>query len=203
MRGVRVGYGNRDPRLIALLEASEPAASAEVTWMGGTLRLKVTAYTQAAELPDELVTSVRCIVDVGGQIVLCENESGLHIWPGGRRQPGETFADTARREVHEETGWLIDESTIRTIGWLHHEHIDPPPPSHPYPHPDFLSPVLRATARERDGGEAKAWSDTEGYEYGSRLVSLEQAHELLREQSGEVHPYRIYAAFLERLSENG
>lgn len=200
---MRVGYGIRDPRVIALLEASEPAAFGEVAWMGGTLPLKLTAYTRAAELPDELVTSVRCIVEVGGQIVLCENESGFHIWPGGRREPAETFADTARREVHEETGWLIDESTIRTIGWLHHEHTRPAPPGYSYPHPDFLNVVLCATARVRDGDEATAWSDTEGYESASRLVGIEETHELLREQPQEVHAYPVYAAFLAVLSEHG
>lgn len=188
--------------MIALLEASRPSASGEVTWGGGTLPLKLTAYTQAAELPDELVTSIRCIVEVGGRIVLCENESGFHIWPGGRREPDETFAETARREVHEETGWLIDESTIRAVGWLHHEHVNPAPAGHPYPHPDFLNLVLHATARERDGGEANEWSDTEGYESASRLVSIEEARDLLRNQSQDVHAYPVYAAFLDRLSED-
>jgi 8-oxo-dGTP pyrophosphatase MutT (NUDIX family) len=189
--------------MTALLEACESAASGEVAWMGGRLVLRVTAYTQPADLPEELVTSVRCIVHVDNRIVVCENESGFHIWPGGGRKPGETFADTARREVHEETGWLIDESTIRTLGWLHHEHINPAPDGHPYPHPDFLNPVLSARARERDGGEAAEWSDIEGYEVASRLVTVDRARKLLKEQPGDVHNYPVYAAFLDRLDEHG
>lgn len=188
--------------MISLLEACEPAASGEVAWMGGRLVLKVTAYPRPADLPEELVTSVRCIVRVDDRIVVCENESGFHIWPGGGRKPGETFADTARREVHEETGWLIDESTIRILGWLHHEHVNPAPEGHPYPHPDFLNPVLSARAPERDGGEAAEWSDIEGYEFASRLVTIDEARKLLREQPGVVHNYPVYSAFLDQLDEH-
>jgi 8-oxo-dGTP pyrophosphatase MutT (NUDIX family) len=192
---MRVGFGIRDPRLLELLAISKPAATGETVWMGGRLPLTVTAYTEPAELPDEIITSVRCIVDVRGKIVLCENEAGFHIWPGGGRKPGETFADTALREVHEETGWLIDVSTIRTVGWLHHAHVKPAAEDHPYPNPDFLHPVLHAVARERDGGEANEWTDTEGYEVASRLVTIEEAHKLLSPQES----YEIHKVFLDLL----
>ena len=48
------------------------------------------------------------------------NLDGLtHAWPGGRRQPGESFAETAAREVEEETGWLVRPGSFRLLGWLH------------------------------------------------------------------------------------
>ena len=66
--------------------------------------LRVSAYTTPTALPDELVSSVRCVTQAGDLIVLCENANGTHPWPGGRRHPSKSYADTAAREVHEETG---------------------------------------------------------------------------------------------------
>jgi 8-oxo-dGTP pyrophosphatase MutT (NUDIX family) len=186
---VRTGYGIR----AELLAASEPAAVEEVDWPR-ILRLKVSAFTVPADLPPEIVTSVRCIVEVDDRIVICENQHGRHMWPGGRRKPGETFAETACREVHEETGWLVDPSTIRTIGWLHHEHVMPAPDDHPYPHPDFLHPVVRANALSRAADE---WTDTEGYEVSSRLATIDEAHELLEPLQG----YAIAKVFLDLLRD--
>lgn len=166
----RPGFGVRHPDLTALLAVSEPVATGQTAWLGGTLPLRVTAFTEPAELPAPLVTSVRCIVWVGELLVLCENVDGRHPWPGGRRNPGERYVETARREVHEETGWLLDVHSVRPLGWLHIEHLTPQPAGHPWPNPDFLQLVLCGTARDRDG-------DVEGYER-SRLVTLEQAKAL-------------------------
>jgi ADP-ribose pyrophosphatase YjhB (NUDIX family) len=45
------------------------------------------------ELARILVTSVRCIVAAPGGIVVGKNQREQHIWPGGRREPGERMAD--------------------------------------------------------------------------------------------------------------
>jgi ADP-ribose pyrophosphatase YjhB (NUDIX family) len=140
------------------------------------LPLRVTAYVGAASLPLELVTSVRCLVRVRDLIVVCETPNGTwHPWPGGRREVGESFEATASREVHEETGWLLDTETAKFIGWLHLEHLRTPPRGYEFPHPDFLQVVLIANATTRDGGLESDWTDTEGYEMRSRLVSISEA----------------------------
>ncbi|MGW6449955.1 NUDIX hydrolase [Lentzea sp. NPDC055074] len=173
MRGTGPGLGERHPDVVRLLAAHTPAATDEVAWMDGTLPLRVGAHLGPADLPDELVTSVRCVVRVGELVVFCENADGGHVLPGGRREPGETHADTARREVHEETGWLLDRESLRPLGWLHFEHLAPRRPGYLYPYPDFLQVVFQGVATERAGGSD--WVDTDGYELSSRLVTVAEA----------------------------
>jgi hypothetical protein len=171
---MRPGYGVRHPALPPLLEERTPAAVVEFAWLDGTLPLRASSYTEVAELPDELVSSVRCLVLVGDQIVVCDTPDGCHPWPGGRREASESFAETACREVREETGWLVDTGSVTPVGWIHLEHLRKQPDDYPYLHPDFLQLVCigRATSRE---GDAEAWVDTEGWESASRLVSLHEA----------------------------
>jgi hypothetical protein len=163
--------------MAALLARHEPTATGETCWMGGTMPLRVSAYTTPTSLPDDLVTSVRCVVRVGALIVFCENADGTHPWPGGRRHPGESFADTAVREVHEETGWLVDRDSLRPLGWLHLEHLAPRQQDHPYLYPDLLQVVFCGVATDRDGGVDASWTDTDGYELDSRLVTNDVARE--------------------------
>jgi hypothetical protein len=158
-----------------LLRNTEPAATDETAWGVERLyRIRRAAYIDDAALPEELITSVRCIVRVGDEFVVCTNLHGKsHPWPGGRREPGETLAETARREVHEETGWLIDNSSLRRLGWLHIESLEEMDPELPYPYPDLLHVVFECRADER---AAESWTDTEGYEASSCLMSLDAAH---------------------------
>jgi 8-oxo-dGTP pyrophosphatase MutT (NUDIX family) len=142
--------------------------------------LRISAFAGPAELPSEFVVSVRCIVEVADQLVVCQNADGVwHPWPGGRREPGETYAETARREVHEETGWLLEPESLQDIGWLHFEHLKAQPADHPYPHPDWLQIVYRAAATTRDGDHDTEWTDTEGYEQRSKLVGISEARDLV------------------------
>lgn len=164
----RPGYGVRHPDLAALLTSLRPAAVERVVWPGNTV-VDVAAYPTPTALPAELVVSVRCIVRVGGCIVVCRAPDTQHVWPGGRRLPGETFERTACREVHEETGWLLDEPDLRLLGFLHFRYADIQPDDHPYPHPDFLQLVYAAQARNRDGAMGADWVDIDGWEQGHRL----------------------------------
>jgi hypothetical protein len=170
-------FGARHPDLAALLKTNLPVASHEITWAGGTMPLWVGAHTTRTEPPSELVTSVRCVVRVGDLLVLCENSDGRHPWPGGRRLPGESFIDTAVREVHEETGWLVDRESFRRLGWLHLMHLAPRQPGDSSVYPDFLQVIYCATASQRDGALDQDWVDTDGYELRSRLVTVGEALE--------------------------
>jgi ADP-ribose pyrophosphatase YjhB (NUDIX family) len=174
MTPLRPGYGVRHPALAPLLHARIPAAVVEFSWRDGTLPLRASSYIEVAALPDELVSSIRCFVVVGDRVVVCDTPDGCHPWPGGRREPGESYTDTACREVREETGWLLDPASVVPVGWIHLEHLEAQPADHPYLHPDFLQLVCigRATGREDDAVE---WVDTEGWEQASRLVSLDEA----------------------------
>jgi hypothetical protein len=149
-------------------------ATGAAAWDYGTMPLRVTAYATDtfAELPDDLVSSVRCVVRVGSRIVLCENRDGVHPLPGGRREPGETFVQTVTREVHEETGWLLDTDSLRPLGWLRLEHLSPRRPGDQHPYPVFLQPIYVGTATVR---ESDSWSDIDGYELRSSLVTLAEA----------------------------
>jgi ADP-ribose pyrophosphatase YjhB (NUDIX family) len=173
-----VAADEREPgwcELVEVARGSEPAAWHEMAWDGGRMPLRVSAYTTTPDLPIELVTSVRCIVRVGGLVVFCRNADGRHPWPGGRRRAAESYADTAAREVHEETGWLIERSSLRQLGWLHLTHLGGRPSSHQGPYPDFLQVVFTATASDRDGGVDAPWTDTDGYELSSELLTLDEA----------------------------
>lgn len=149
--------------------------SASVAWLDGTLPLRVSAHPVVADLPDDVVTSIRCLVIVGDRVVLCENADGCHPWPGGRREPDETFVETACREVHEETGWRVIPDSVEVVGWLHLEHLTTQPADWPFPHPDFLQVVCVGRATERDDVQGGEWTDTEGWELRSTLVDLDEA----------------------------
>ena len=128
-------------------------------------------------MPDEFVTSVRCLTIVGSPVVTCQVPGAVHFWPGGRREPGETISQTAAREVHEETGWLIDERSVKQIGLLHFRHSAAMPADHPFPHPDFCQLLTTATTTGH-AGDPTTWRDSQGWETRSWLVDLDQAKNL-------------------------
>jgi 8-oxo-dGTP pyrophosphatase MutT (NUDIX family) len=168
--GRRPGFGIRDPGLLALLASLDAAAVERVVWPGG-LVLELAAYPRPTPLPEQLVTSVRCIVRVGERIVVCEAPDMTHVWPGGRREPGESYERTACREVREETGWLVDEHDLHPLGFLHYRLLDPPPDDHAYPHPDFLQLVYTAPAHRHADGNSAAWTDLAGWEQSHQLLT--------------------------------
>ena len=164
-----------DPRLAALLESCVPAGTTSAVWLDGAMPLSVAAYTQPADLPDDLVTSIRCVTTVGDRVLLCTNAGGSHPWPGGRREAGETHVDTAVREVHEETGWHVDPSSLRPLGWLRLRHEAPRRADEAAPYPDFLQAVYHGVATRRDVAEDAPWQDVDNYELECRPVSVAEA----------------------------
>ena len=147
--------------------------------------LRLTVYVGPVSLPEELVVSIRVLVRVGADVVVCTNVEGKsHAWPGGRREPGETYAETACREVHEETGWLLDPASIEPLGWMHIHNLGEPHP--PFPHPDAVHLVVTASATRRAAAE---WTDTEGYELSSRLAPLDEACSLVSADEPMCRPF--------------
>jgi ADP-ribose pyrophosphatase YjhB (NUDIX family) len=164
----RPGYGSPHPSLAPWLAGKRPLSVEGARWPG--VELDLATYAGEALPPVELIVSVRCVVTVGDQVLLCHGDQGdCYIWPGGRVEPGETWQQTAAREVHEETGWDLDLASLRVVGFLHFHHRSPMPADHPYPHPDFLQLLTHATAT----GDPVDWADPEGQVLRSHLVAAE------------------------------
>lgn len=164
----------RQPEVSALLQVSEPVESESHRWPSGEVR--IAAYIGEAELPPSVTRGVRCLVQSGSGVLLCENAHGfVDPWPGGGSEPGETPAETARREVFEETGWLIDMDTFTPLGWLHIENLSPVPDDHPYPYPDCLYLVGCARVDLRESRPDPGWVDVEGYVLRSWFAPSPQA----------------------------
>jgi 8-oxo-dGTP pyrophosphatase MutT (NUDIX family) len=173
---------------VPVLEAETPAAVHRTAWRDGTMPLRISAYLGNATVPAELITSVRCLVQVGDEVVVCTDRDGTrHALPGGRRQRAETLLATAVREVREETGWLVEEASLRQLGWLHVEHLSAMPDDHPYPYPDFCQVVLKGRAHERAIGHKAVWTDSDGYVVGSRLMSAGRAAQAVSDDVSSVY----------------
>lgn len=166
--------------VVEVLGNLEPAAVIEVEW---ARRIRVAAYVGAFDAPEELVVSVRCVVFVDGQVVVCHDaDGGCDILPGGRREDGETYIETACREIHEETGWRLDPGSLEPIGLIHLQNLGAPLPPYPYPHGLHL--VYRGAGTELT---ADGWRDTEGQVLRSELVRPEVAVAKMSENAlGEV-----------------
>jgi 8-oxo-dGTP pyrophosphatase MutT (NUDIX family) len=124
------------------LEGLEAACQEQVSWRGDQMRLELTTYLTDCPGPDLLVSSGRCIVLARNSVLLMTNPSGIHILPGGRREPGEAVLDTTIREIAEETGLTIDPP--QHIGILAFRHLTPKPVVYPYPYPVFVNAVFAA-----------------------------------------------------------
>ncbi len=138
-------------------------------WADGTLPLRVTSYLVDAQPPLSYVTSVRALVFKGDAIVVIRDPTGHHVIPGGRREEGETLAETLQREVLEETGWTLSDWSL--LGVMHFRHLAPKPEGYPYPYPDFLQLIYRAEAGRFVPG-AQAPSE---WELGCELRPIREA----------------------------
>lgn len=173
----RPGYGIRRQDLVDLLAPLEPAAVSRLRWDPPGIDLEATAYTTPLALPDDLVSSARCIVRVGDRVVLCHTPDDSHIVPGGRCDDGETYEETACREVHEETGWLINADALQPLGFLAFRILSKP--TNPeLPHPDFLQVVFTAEAHGQDNSQGDHWVDVLGWEQKSELKTYAELEEV-------------------------
>jgi 8-oxo-dGTP pyrophosphatase MutT (NUDIX family) len=144
-----------------------PICEEMITW--GDQLLRVRSYIGYGVPPADYVTSVRCVVLCGNQVLVVRDPQEQHILPGGRRAPGETFEQTARREVREETGWLLGE--LQPLGVKHFYHLSPKSANYPYPYPDFLQLIYQGYALTFDA-QAK---EPDGYELAASLQLITNA----------------------------
>lgn len=142
----------------------------EADWPAGRVRLS--AYVGSADLPAEIPGRVRCLVTDGSQVLITWDVTGHpDCFPGGGAAHGESAAETARREVLEETGWHVDVDSIEVLGWIHLESFAAWNPDLGFPHPDQFMTVLRA-ARAQAEPNQQTWIDTEGFVVRSEFVPL-------------------------------
>jgi hypothetical protein len=142
--------------------------------LDGSLPLRATAYLGWTELPPALVIPVRCFVRFSphDQLVVCQTpKGGWHPWPGGRREPNESYQETACREVHEKTGWFLGPDSFETWAGFTFNIYGLHPTGTRIP-PGLPAGCLRRECTEVD------WTDTDGYEVTSRLVSIVEARGL-------------------------
>lgn len=114
--------------------------------------------------------------------------------PGGGAEPGETVANTAAREVWEETGWHIDVSSVRVLGWIHVESLVPPCPDHAFPHPDGFMTVVHSRPSHADDKQP-GWQDVHGFIARSTFVPTTELPDSIRSSP-------IHAPFLDRVFGN-
>ncbi len=134
---------------LAFLAAHTPATVEVVDWPRSTFRLS--SFLSESLPPASLITSVRAVVISGRRVLVLRNPDEIHILPGGRREPGESLAQTALREVLEETGWRI--AALRLLGARHFHHLTPRPEGDRYPYPDFFQVVYMAAPAGYAPGE--------------------------------------------------
>jgi ADP-ribose pyrophosphatase YjhB (NUDIX family) len=151
---------------------SAHVAQAEEDYRWGELRLHVTSYLGRDLPPLELITSARAVVLAADGVLVVRDPTGIHILPGGRRQAGETLEQTARREVLEETGWVIDPPKL--LGVKHFRHLSPKPAGYHYLYPDFFQVVYGARAQRFDPGRR----ETDGYELGAEFQPTAEVQRL-------------------------
>lgn len=110
----------------------------------------------------EIPGRVRCLItDQERVLVVWDRNGEAGILPGGGSEPGESVADTASREVLEETGWHLDQASIEVIGWIHLESLSGLHPDSPYPHPDSFMTVISAAPSHADAAH-EDWVDVDG-----------------------------------------
>lgn len=140
------------------------------TWPAA--RFAVNTYLHSTPPPAAFVTSVRAVVLRAREVLVVQDPDGRHILPGGRREAGESYGETAIREVLEETGWQVAVGAL--LGFKHFYYLTPKPPEVVAPYPAFAQLVYSAKAMHYRP-EAK---EQAGYELGADFVPLAQIEQI-------------------------
>lgn len=123
----------------------------EQTTVWGKSTLRAGSYL-CQEMPAlELITSARCVLLRADseqkirEVLIVHEPDGMHLLPGGQREPHETLLQTVQREVMEETGWTLMNAQL--LGFLHFYHLTPRPENYRYAYPHFFQAVFCAQAQ--------------------------------------------------------
>lgn len=147
----------------------KPVATDTDTWFGGGMVFTVDTYLGSVLAPTELVTSVRCVLRCGTQIMLMEDaERRQHVLPGGQIELGESHREALEREIREETGCTL--ASVEQLGACVFTHTTPRPTGYRYPYPTFVHWVYRGEADERNS-EA---SERDEHVVACRFVNREE-----------------------------
>lgn len=115
--------------------ARYPSLYAPQRWEWGG----IDARFSMAEPPADLVSNVHVVAYDGDRIILCRDARDVWFLPGGTREPGESIAECAARELLEEAGAQLT-SPLVTIGahYCISDHEQPYRPHQPHPEKAWL-----------------------------------------------------------------
>ena len=118
----------------------------------GEFEVREDRWEQTIERYDGLLERFRAEANGGAGIWVCDPDKGVLLvrhegdtgWsePAGKREPGESFAETAVREVDEETGIRATIDCILEVTLVTHEAPDRPP---------LISPIVLFEGEPVDG----------------------------------------------------
>lgn len=150
------------PDLAAFLARHTPQAELTEDW-GGRFAFRVTGYLTPETPPLESITSVRALVFWDNVMLCLRDAEGLHLFPGGRREPGETLEETLRREVLEEAGCSLKK--VSPLGFMLFHHLNPAPAGYRYPYPNFVQLIYAAEADQAGRGADAIKGDADQYRF--------------------------------------
>jgi 8-oxo-dGTP pyrophosphatase MutT (NUDIX family) len=135
-----------DPALAAYVDRFPAGAQESARWGAERqIQLRITVHLSDEPPPPALVSSVRCLLFRGDELMVLRNRhTEAYIVPGGRREGDEPIDATLRREVGEETGWTLRDPEL--LGCYRMHHVSAKPDGYPYPYPDLLQSVYMAEA---------------------------------------------------------
>jgi len=159
-----------DMELQEYIDGLDFVSSEQAIWEPGKVGFEIrAAFTQSLP-PISTVTSVRCVLIQSDNIMTVTDPERIHVLPGGRIEEGESYMETLRREIGEETGYTIANS--RMIGILLFKHLFSIPESwNPKHYPYFVNLVFCADAIDYDA----SLLEDDGYEIESNFLSFKAA----------------------------
>jgi 8-oxo-dGTP pyrophosphatase MutT (NUDIX family) len=112
-------------------------------WPWGPVRMRFEARENPPD--DQLIANVNIVPYTDQGWVILQFASGEWEIPGGTREPGETWLETAQRELWEEAGCRMQ--APRLIGAWHCRSLAPQHYHPDLPFPDYIRLVLLAEVR--------------------------------------------------------